>query len=572
MEGGRSRNESKLVSELQGRQIALVEGPGVWINEQNVVSKSEKGQHPYQALFGSLPHGETSKQVEVICEETEEKWTWRGAIHDVKILMTKDAHKGSSAGGFPSRWRTRQLDNQDMTAVAALQAQVWDVVLAQNPVNHPSSREKIRMVPVAYGEARSVAHDNDRLVTMTGRNKVVSLADAPLGFQYSLPIRLMHGKSEDYKFELIAVENQSASAEIASTTWQVFARKKGAHRQWDGWRLGPAHSDYDTFDIEWHSHEKYELTRRLGRGKYSEVFAALDECKQVVVKVLKPVKLRKIKREIKVLQALQGGPNIIKLLDTVHDPATNVSSLVFEYINFQDSKLLYPTFTSGDVKFYAYELLKALDFAHSRGIIHRDVKPLNILIDSSTRTLKLIDWGLAEFYHPNVELNCRVASRWYKSPEILLDYPFYNYSLDMWSFGCTLGGMLMQREPLFRGNDAFDQLLKIVKVLGTTDLWKFVDRYRIELSPSMEAAVGHHAKRPWLLIYDHNERLTAAEAMLQPYFDSARQADEQRKKEKKKRAIATAVFSPKENVEQAQVVTLDSGSNKARQGKHASAS
>lgn len=82
------------------------------------------------------------------------------------------------------------------------------------------------------------------------------------------------------------------------------------------------------------------------------------------------------------------------------------------------------------MRYYMFELLKALDFCHSRGIIHRDVKPLNILIDHSQRKLRLIDWGLAEFYHPREELNVRVASRYYKGPELLVDYVFYDYSLD----------------------------------------------------------------------------------------------------------------------------------------------
>ena len=71
-------------------------------------------------------------------------------------------------------------------------------------------------------------------------------------------------------------------------------------------------------------------------------------------------------------------------------------------------------FTDNDVRYYIFELLKALDFCHSRGIIHRDVKPLNILIDHSQRKLRLIDWGLAEFYFPGEDLNVRVASRYYK--------------------------------------------------------------------------------------------------------------------------------------------------------------
>ena len=97
-----------------------------------------------------------------------------------------------------------------------------------------------------------------------------------------------------------------------------------------------------------------------------------------------------------------------------------------------------------------YELLRALDYCHSMGIMHRDVKPHNVMIDHENRRLRLIDWGLAEFYHPgqvsigniisrNVsrvsllqEYNVRVASRYFKGPELLVDYQMYDYSLDMW--------------------------------------------------------------------------------------------------------------------------------------------
>ncbi|GAA5852816.1 hypothetical protein JCM5353_007629, partial [Sporobolomyces roseus] len=213
-------------------------------------------------------------------------------------------------------------------------------------------------------------------------------------------------------------------------------------------------------------------------------------------------------------------------------------------------------FTDGDVRYYIYELLKALDFCHSRGIIHRDVKPLNILIDHSQRKLRLIDWGLAEFYHPGQELNVRVASRYYKGPELLVDYGFYDYSLDLWSVGCTFGSMIFRRDPLFHGSDNYDQLIKIAKVLGTEGLFQYLEKYEIDLDPEFdegEHQLVNYPRKAWskfvnaenqrfiseeaidlvdrLLTYDHVERPSAKEAMEHPYFHQVRQADLQRKSE-----------------------------------------
>lgn len=79
-----------------------------------------------------------------------------------------------------------------------------------------------------------------------------------------------------------------------------------------------------------------------------------------------------------------------------------------------DFKNLYLTLSEYEIRYYIYQLLKALDYCHSHGIMHRDVKPHNIMVDPSKRKLRLIDWGLAEFYRPGQEYNVRVASRYFK--------------------------------------------------------------------------------------------------------------------------------------------------------------
>merc|ERR1719436_1771117 len=213
-----------------------------------------------------------------------------------------------------------------------------------------------------------------------------------------------------------------------------------------------------------------------------------------VIKVLKPVKKKKIKREIRILQNLCGGPNIIKLLDVVRDPQTKTPSLIFEYVNNTDFKTLYPTFSDADIRYYMFEILKALDFCHSQGIMHRDVKPHNVMIDHESKKLRLIDWGLAEFYHPGKEYNVRVASRYYKGPELLVDFQLYDYSLDIWSLGCMLASIIFRKEPFFFGQDNNDQLVKIAKVLGTEDLFDYLDKYNLELDPQFDDILGRHSR------------------------------------------------------------------------------
>jgi casein kinase II subunit alpha len=122
--------------------------------------------------------------------------------------------------------------------------------------------------------------------------------------------------------------------------------------------------------------DAYEVIRKVGRGKYSEVFEGVHAPTggRCVVKVLKPVKKKKIKREVLILRGLRGGPNVIQLLDVVRDPGSRTPSLVFEHVAADDFKALYPTLSDFDIRFYALEILKALDFCHSRGVMHRDVK------------------------------------------------------------------------------------------------------------------------------------------------------------------------------------------------------
>lgn len=249
-----------------------------------------------------------------------------------------------------------------------------------------------------------------------------------------------------------------------------------------------------------------------------------------VIKVLKPVKKKKIKREIKILQNLSGGPNVVALLDVVRDNQSKTPSLVFEFVNNTDFRTLYPRFVDYDVRYYIFELLKALDFCHSKGIMHRDVKPHNVMIDHENRKvcltidldiprtndcqLRLIDWGLAEFYHKGTEYNVRVASRYFKGPELLVDFQEYDYSLDMWSLGAMFASMIFRKEPFFHGISNADQLVKIAKVLGTEELFEYLDKYDIELDSQYDDILSRYPKKPWhSFVNAENQRFVSNEAI-----------------------------------------------------------
>ncbi|KAI9101210.1 casein kinase 2 alpha subunit [Phlyctochytrium arcticum] len=306
----------------------------------------------------------------------------------------------------------------------------------------------------------------------------------------------------------------------------------------------PSYSDWENFEISWIDGSNYHRQHLVGHGKYSHVYSAVRQSdgRLFAIKYLKAVRARKFRREVLILQNLRHGPNIIEAYGCFFSQETAAPAIVFKYIRNDDWKELYPTLTQNDVRHYMFQLLRSLDFCHSRGIMHRDVKPQNILIDHQTRELRLIDWGLAEFYVPGQDYSLRVASRYYKAPEILLGYRHYDYSFDMWSVGCVFAAMILRVEVMFKGQSDLDQLRTIMDVLGGCDLHAYVRKYGMQLSDEVACVVdgSRHKRIPFqeyasdqendlaieptldlmdhLLRYDHQDRFTAREALRHRYF------------------------------------------------------
>jgi serine/threonine protein kinase len=125
--------------------------------------------------------------------------------------------------------------------------------------------------------------------------------------------------------------------------------------------------------------------------------------------------------------------------------------------------------------------------------------------------LLLIDWGSAEFYEPRTEYTVRVGRGW-KAPELLLHHGEYDYGVDMWQVGAMLAGVVFRREPFFHGVSNADQLDRIARVLGTSGLRNYVERYDMEMADVDDIAV--HAGRPWTeFVNDENRHLAEEEAI-----------------------------------------------------------
>ncbi|CAI0378521.1 unnamed protein product [Linum tenue] len=230
--------------------------------------------------------------------------------------------------------------------------------------------------------------------------------------------------------------------------------------------------------------DSFEKLEKIGQGTYSSVYKAhdLESRKIVALKKVRfanmdPESVKFMAREIIILRRLDH-PNVMKLEGIITTTTSGSLYLVFEYMDHDLSGLLSSSgskFTESQIKCYMKQLLSGLAHCHSRGIMHRDIKGANLLIDSKGN-LKIADFGLATFRttKPTTTTDNRTVSLWYRPPELLLGSTDYGVEVDLWSSGCILAELFNGGKPILPGRTEVEQIHKIFKLCGSPseEYWK----------------------------------------------------------------------------------------------------
>uniref|UniRef100_A0A9J8BDF8 cyclin-dependent kinase n=1 Tax=Cyprinus carpio carpio TaxID=630221 RepID=A0A9J8BDF8_CYPCA len=292
--------------------------------------------------------------------------------------------------------------------------------------------------------------------------------------------------------------------------------------------------------------QQYEPVAEIGEGAYGKVYKARDLKNGGRFVALKRVRVQTEEegmplstiREVAVLRQLESfeHPNVVRLFDVCTVSRTDRETkltLVFEHVD-QDlttylEKAPDPGVPPETIKDMMYQLLQGLDFLHSHRVVHRDLKPQNILVTSGGQ-IKLADFGLARIYSFQMALTSVVVTLWYRAPEVLLQSS-YATPVDLWSVGCIFAEMF-RRRPLFRGNSDVDQLGKIFDVVGVPSPEDWPQEVGLpqsafsprppqpleDLVPDMDELAKSLLLR--FLSFNPSRRISAYDALSHPYFQS----------------------------------------------------
>jgi cyclin-dependent kinase len=282
---------------------------------------------------------------------------------------------------------------------------------------------------------------------------------------------------------------------------------------------------------------QYELLEKIGEGTYGIVYKGQDANGEIYA--LKTIRLEAEDegmpsttiREIALLKELQH-PNIVSLCDVIH--TEKKLTLVFEYLD-QDLKKLLDMCDAGldaaTTRSFLYQIMRGVAFCHETRVLHRDLKPQNLLINREG-VLKIADFGLARaFGIPVRSYTHEVVTLWYRAPDVLLGSRKYSTPVDIWSVGCIFAEMITGR-PIFPGASEQEQLMKIIKILGTPseESWPSIcempnyknDFPRCEPKPWSAIAPGLEPQGVELLqlmlVYDPAKRCSGKSGLEHVYF------------------------------------------------------
>jgi serine/threonine protein kinase len=290
----------------------------------------------------------------------------------------------------------------------------------------------------------------------------------------------------------------------------------------------------------------YAAERVIGNGSFGVVYQATVIETGETVAIKKVLQDRRFKnRELQVMGMLDH-PSVVTLKHCFYSkgekPDDIFLNLVMEYIpetihrtlrNHTKAKKLVPIMYT---KVYMYQVCRAIAYIHSLGICHRDIKPQNLLLNTRTHDVKLCDFGSAKILikgEPNVAYIC---SRYYRAPELVFEATEYTTKIDVWSLGCVMAELLLGN-PLFPGDSGVDQLIEIIKILGTPtkeEIKAMNPNHTSFKFPQIKAHPWHkvfRSKAPpqavdlvsKFLRYKPESRLDPFEALAHPFFDELRE-------------------------------------------------